>query len=136
MGRVRVKSPLPSSEEGWLDEVARAYRDACETIPFGPAAGVEIRAKDLFHLGPVTCLKLRGIARTKRVLKRATDAALTSYVATESQGAATLRRPHLAFAFAYLASHFGLDLLEPEEVGTIMEYREEHEDRLLALIRG
>lgn len=57
-----------------------------------------------------------------------------SYVGSEDECAVALRRPHLAFAFCYLASHFGLDLLAEDEVQEIMDYVGEHEARLVQLI--
>ncbi|MCK9420533.1 MAG: hypothetical protein M0R70_14270 [Nitrospirae bacterium] len=44
--------PLPSESKAWLKEIAAAYLDAEEAIPFGPAAGAVLTKKDLLHLGP------------------------------------------------------------------------------------
>lgn len=58
----RVKKdtkPLPTAPAIWLKEIAAAYRDAEEAIPFGPMAGVTIISKELFHLAPSVCLKFR-----------------------------------------------------------------------------
>jgi hypothetical protein len=57
-------NPLPTDREGWLIEIGRALRDASEAIPFGPLAGASFGAAELFHLGPVTALKFRGIRRS------------------------------------------------------------------------
>lgn len=64
----------------WMNEIINAYTDAAETIPFGPAAGVEITYRELFHLAPIVCIKFRGIERTTKNLKIVTEAALRSYV--------------------------------------------------------
>src|ERR1700722_18984584 len=104
-------NPLPTSREAWLNEIARALRDASEAIPFGPPVGTSISANELFHLGPVTALKFRGMRRTKRIARKIPGAALASYVATESEGSGSLRDPRVAFAFTYLTSHFALNLL-------------------------
>ncbi|HEX7478406.1 MAG TPA: hypothetical protein VF331_11410 [Polyangiales bacterium] len=128
-------NPVPKSNEAWLKEIAAAYADARETIPFGPLVDAEIREADLFHLAPVVCLKIRGIKRTKAVLKKATDAALVSYVATGAQEPEVFAKPHLAFAFCYLAAHFGLDLLTEEKIGAVMDFVVEHEKRLARLLR-
>src|SRR5262245_22089151 len=62
-----VMNPLPTSREAWLNEIARALRDAAEAIPFGPLVGASFGADELFHLGPVTALKFRGMRRSKRI---------------------------------------------------------------------
>ena len=69
-----MKKPnnMPQSMLEWMDEIIEAYTDAAETIPFGPAAGVEITYRELFHLAPIVCIKFRGIERTKKNLKIAT----------------------------------------------------------------
>lgn len=36
---MKPKNPVPESPEGWLVEIAAAYQDAREAIPFGPAVG-------------------------------------------------------------------------------------------------
>jgi hypothetical protein len=80
------------------------------------------------------CLKFRGIKATKAALNQATDAALSSYVASGDREPEMFGKPHLAFAFCYLAAHFGMDLVSQEEVGSIMDYVEEHEEQLLTAI--
>lgn len=80
---MKVTNPIPHNLDAWLEEIGAAYRDAQETIPFGLLIGQPICAEDLFHLGPVICLKFRGIKNSKSNLKRATDAALSSYVAAQ-----------------------------------------------------
>jgi hypothetical protein len=133
--RPRSPNPSPSTPEEWLGEIARAFRDAAETIPIAPLLDLDIEQGDLFHMAPAVCLKFRGIKGTKRMLRKATDAALTSYVATTSQAPESLSKPHLAFAFCYLVSHFGIDRLTEGEVGELMDFVVEHEDELAAAIR-
>ncbi len=80
----RVKKdtkPLPSAPAEWMKEIAAAYLDAEEAIPFGPAAGVTLTKKDLFHMAPAVCLKFRGLEQKKNI-KKVSEAALNSYVAT------------------------------------------------------
>ena len=132
---VKPSNPMPDSPEAWLDEIAAAYRDGQEAIPFGPLVGQEVKPEDLFHLGPMVCLKFRGIKRTRRLLHKATDAALASYVATKDRIPEVLAVPQLAFAFAHLASHFGLDLLDEQQVEAVMEYVEQNQAKLLALTK-
>ncbi len=123
-------NPLPTSRKAWLKEIARAFRDASEATPFGPLAGVAFGTAELFHLGPVTALKFRGIRRSKRALREITEAALASYVATTSDGSGALADPRVAFAFTYLASHFALNLLTEQEVVELMDYIESHPEAL------
>ena len=66
---MKAKNGIPESPEAWLEEIARAYLDALEMLPFGKLADQEIKAKDLFHLGPPICLKFRGIKSSKQNLK-------------------------------------------------------------------
>ena len=69
---------IPSAPSEWLREIAAAYRDAEEAIPFGPVAGVVITKKELFHIAPAVCLKFRGLDQKKNI-KKVTEAALSSY---------------------------------------------------------
>ena len=126
---------MPDSPRAGLEEIAKAYKDARETIPFGALAGEDITPDDLFHMAPVICLKFRGLRLTRRLRKQATEAALSSYVATEDESPEVFSTPQIAFAFAYLASHFGLDLLDADAVSALMEYVEEHQDKLLSLAK-
>ena len=80
--------------------------------PFGELIGEKIEPKDLFHLGPAICLKFRGIKSPKRNLKRATDAALSSCVATKQIVGNLFDAPQMSFAFCYLGSHVGVGLVE------------------------
>jgi hypothetical protein len=59
-----------------------------------------------------------------------TEAALGSYVLSESEGEGSLTDPRVAFAFTYLASHFALDLLTEEQVAELMDYIESHPETL------
>ena len=123
-------NPLPTSREAWLNEIAGALRDAAEAIPFGPLVGASFGAAELFHLGPLTALKFRGIRRSKRLEREITEAALGSYVVNESEGEGSLTDPRVAFAFTYLASHFALDLLTEQQVAELMDYIESHPETL------
>lgn len=129
------KHPMPDSPRAWLEEIAAAYKDAREAIPFGALVGQDIKPDDLFHMAPVICLKFRGLRATGKLRKQATEAALTSYVATGDESPEAFSTPQIAFAFAYLASHFGLDLLDGDAVGVLMDYVAEHQDKLLSLTR-
>ncbi len=117
----------------WLNEIAAAYLDAEEAIPFGPMAGVTIKKKDLFHLAPAVCLKFRGLEQKKNI-KKVTESALSSYVATLDTAPDSMADPQMAFAFCYIASHFGLGLVTDEEATGILEYVEKHLEELRRMI--
>jgi hypothetical protein len=124
--RRRQTTNIPHTPDKWVDEIAEAYRDAYETKPFGIFVGQKISDKDLFHMTPSICLKFRGIERTKANVDKATEAMLTSYVATEEQTEGIFADQNLAFSFGYLASHYGMDLLTEEEVSEIMIFLEDN----------
>jgi len=54
------------------------------------------------------CLEFRGMERSKKNVKKVTEAALSSYVATLETAPDSMADPQMAFAFCYIASHFGM----------------------------
>ena len=123
-----MKKPnnMPQSMLEWMDEIIEAYTDAAETIPFGPAAGVEITYRELFHLAPIVCIKFRGIERTKKNLKIVTEAALSSYVANEHVHGDTLEHSIMAFALCYVVSHYALKLIGEKKSEDVLNFMEQH----------
>lgn len=119
----------------WISEIADAYLDAYEAIPFGKLIGEKITEKELFHMTPEICLKFRGIKRSKKNVNKTTEAMLASYVATEDQTEGIFKNPHLSFCFAYLACHFALELLTQNQVSEIMDFIEEHQAELKKAIK-
>ena len=130
--RTHPMTPIPKDPQAWIAEIRDAQLDAAEAIPFGPIVGADIAVQDLFHLAPATALKFRGLPFTRRNLKRATDAALSSHVATISQSPELASFPTVCFAFAYLASHYGLGLVSEEQVNSVMNEITENPEQLLA----
>ena len=130
---MKIKHEIPNSPEAWLKEIATAYLDALETAQFGKLTGNKIEENGLFHLGPSVCLKSRGIDHTEKNLKKATDAALSSYVATEEVVGDLFKIPQMSFAYCYLASHFGLDLLDESSLSEVMNYIKNNSGRLLEM---
>jgi hypothetical protein len=128
VARVKRRA-LPASPDAWLEEIRAAYADAQEAIPFGPAVGQRFGEEELFHLAPLVALKFRNLPPRGRTLKRATEAALSSYVANLDHRAAALSEPRLAFAFCYLASHYGLGLVDIATVESLMEFLERNNGR-------
>src|SRR6516165_7724560 len=100
---------FPQHPVEWLHEIDDAYRDAHETLPFMPLVGVMPSENKLFHLAPRVAVKFRGLPLSR--IDTATEAALSSYVASQELAGSALDDPYLAFAFCYLASHFGLGLI-------------------------
>jgi hypothetical protein len=131
---MKAKNPVPASLEVWLVEIAAAYQDAWEAIPFGPAVGEPFGEAELFHLAPAVALKLRGLPRSGRKLARATEAALASYIATRDGNPEVFADPHLSFAFCYLASHHGLGLMGEAQTEEVMDYVERNRRSLARLI--
>ena len=129
------KRPIPAGLEDWLREIAKAFRDARETIPFAEILGESLEDGNLFHLAPFVALKFRGFPPTGSPLKKARDAALSSYVANFSEDDQSIE-PLFAFAFCYVSSHYGLGLLTEEYSHEIISFVEENIDRLQSLIDG
>ncbi|UCD90470.1 MAG: hypothetical protein JSW04_03240 [Desulfobacterales bacterium] len=115
---------IPKTPEAWLQEIAKAYRDALETMQFGKLTENKIEEREFFHLAPSLCLKFRGIKTTEDNLKMATESALSSFVATKDTVSDFFEIPQMAFAFCYLASHFGLDLVDKSTLSEAMGYIE------------
>jgi hypothetical protein len=120
--------PTPKTPHEWLTEIAAAYQDAHETLPFMPLADAEPNETELFHLAPHVAIKFRGLPRSRT--KAAVEAALSSYVATKEQVPDVFDDPYLPFAFCYLASHFGLGLLRHEDVDEAMTFIERNQTDL------
>ena len=129
--------PLPTTNQGWLRDIAWAYRDAAEAKWFGVLAkGGPIRVDEYFHMAPLVCIKFRGIKADEARRKKIIEGALSSYVATTSRGEGgdyIEGSPLLAFTFCYLAAHFVVDLMDEAAVGRVMDFCLAHEDELAGL---
>ena len=136
MGKIRIKNPVPVKHDDWLNEIARAYCDAREAIPFAELIdhGQKMGEENIFHFASAVSLKFRGIRRTNDLLEKATEAALSSYVATQDKDEGMLKSPHIAFAFCYVASHFGLGLITHERGTSILSFLESKDVELASLI--
>lgn len=132
-----IRRPPPKTPNEWLAEIATAYQEAYETLPFLPLVDVEPGEDVLFHLAPQVAVKFRGLPLSRS--DAAVDAALTSHFATNEQPPGIFVNPHLSFAFSYLASHFGLGLLKQEEVAEVMTFIENRQadlGRAIAKLSG
>lgn len=83
-----------------------------------------LASRSSFTFAPAVALKFRGLPFRGATLKRATEAALISCVANLDSQSSVLSDPRLAFAFCYLASHYGLGLVEMAAVESVMEFLE------------
>ena len=88
---------FPQNPAEWLHEIDEAYRDARETIPFMPLVGVRPSESELFHLAPRVAVKFRGLPLSR--IDTATEAALSSYVASQDLAGNAFDDPYLVFAF-------------------------------------
>lgn len=133
---MKVKNPIPANPEGWLREIAKAYADARDAIPFAELIDDKEKfdEKNIFHFAPGVCLKFRGIRRNKQILEKTTEAALLSYVATLDHAAEVFQSPVMAFAFCYVASHFGIGLITENDGHSILGFIEARQSELLDLI--
>lgn len=131
MGRATVPNPVPSSPEEWLDEIAAGYVEAIAATPFARLLGEDLRPSRYFHLAPAIAIDFRHMKRTPALLKKATDAALGSHVSTEERFPEITDDPLLAFSLAYLASHFGMELVTEAVVEGVMAYVDTHRVELL-----
>ena len=132
---MKTKNDKPASKEKWLKEIVEAYFDAAEAIPFGPMAGVDLKERELFHLAPSVCIKFRGLKNTKKILERATEAALSTCVATDDIPGNIMENPVMAFALCYITSHYGLGIIDEIEANDVINYLEEHQNELSKLIK-
>ena len=123
-----MKKPnnMPQSMQEWMNEIINAYTDAAETIPFGPAADVEITYRELFHLAPIVCIKFRGIERKAKNLKIVTEAAMSSYVANEHVHGDTPEHSIMAFTLCYVVSHYALELITEKKSENILNFMAQH----------
>ena len=112
--------PLPVGPAEWRGEVVAAYKDALEALPLAPLVRAKATEHELFHFAPHVAVKFRGLPKSRGNV--AVEAALSSYVASNESG--NLDEPHLAFAFCYLASHFGLGLISEATVNEVMTFLE------------
>ena len=84
-------------------------------------------------MGPAICLKFRGIKSSKKNLKRATDAALSSYAATKEIVGDLFDVPQMSFTFCYLASRLGLELSDENQLTEILDFVGSHLDTLIEM---
>lgn len=115
-----LESNIPQNINQWLDEISRAFLDAKDAIPFGKYVGEKITEDQLFHFAPRVAIKFRGIKPSKKNIKQATEAALSTYVANSDREDIQMKNKYLVFSLCYLASHLGLGILTENSIDKIM----------------
>jgi hypothetical protein len=125
---------IPCDIETWLNEIAKAYQEAKDTIPYGKLIGENLKEKDLFHIAPQLAIKYRGFQGNAKIEKKAIDAALSSYEGNLDNSGDVLKKPEIAFTFCYFAAHFGMNFMKAEKVDEYMRYIEEHEKECIEQI--
>ena len=130
-----LAKPFPRSSEDWLAEIA-ADLDAREAIPFGDLLGEPFREADLFHWRPPWPSSFEAVRARHAAERVQTKLRLPATPQTSRRTQAFSNDPHLAFAFCYLASHYGLRLLTAECVEELMADIERNRKALARLIAG
>jgi len=125
-----MRNNIPKNKKSWIHDISEAYKDAAETVPFAKMLDKELTQKDFFLLAPDICIKRRKIKKTKENREKASEAALCSYVATKDNIDGILDDPIITFTLAYLASHFGLDIVSETEISQLMDYIENNIDEI------
>lgn len=126
--------PLPRTPEAWLAEIRLALKDARETKPFALLNFMWLSEAKLFHLAPQVAFKFRGVLPPEPERKRVIETVLANYVAfTDPEDPHCIpgldRRPELAFALCYVATHSLLELVTDAEVEAILSFCEERLDQ-------
>ena len=124
-------NPIPSSDSEWLEEVRRAFANASEVQLLAGLAGAPVDPDSVAILAPNLCAKFRGLPPSGRKFNQAKEAALSSYAANYESKSEVFAFPEVAFAFSYVVSHYGYDLITEEQACRIMDYFMDHAKRLL-----
>jgi len=132
---MKASNPIPRTPSEWLREIALAFNDARDAIPFGEMLGEALSESELFHIAPDVSLKFRGLPQTIENRERAAQAALASYIETKSQDEESLDDPFFTFGFCYLASHFGLGLLTESEAEEVILFLDANRKQLHELAK-
>ncbi len=129
-------NPIPKTDSAWLDEVKLAFADAAEALPVLAMLGDSTTADALYTIAPNVCAKFRGLPSSGAKFSSARSISLGSYLASCDTHAEAFERPEVAFAFCYVACHFGYDLITRDDVERIMNYLTDHADRLLSPVKA
>jgi hypothetical protein len=121
---------IPKTDAAWLEEVKHAYADAAEALgdPVTPAV--------LYTIAPNVCAKFRGLPAAGAEFDNARSISLGSYLATWDTNAKAFKHPEVAFAFCYVAAHFGYGLISREDVGPLMGYIIDFRDEICSPVKG
>jgi len=128
--------PIVASNDLWLKEIVDAYLNAKAALPYAVAAGKDMKEDDLFHMAPLVCLSFRGIEHSDENRRKATDAAISSYIANEEANQGVLSNPVMAFSFCYILAHYGLDLISDGQCQDILFHVESNLSFIEAGVEG
>jgi hypothetical protein len=126
---------MPADFETWVTEIAHGWIEALETKPYGKSSGQELTDLDLCLLAPYIAVRNRGLEDDKEMTRRAKEAALSSYAANKDHPDGALKVPEMAFAFCYLAGHFGLGLVDAQKVDEYFRKLEGCREEFLEYVR-
>ena len=124
-------NPIPTTNSAWLDEVRHAFADASRALPFNKLLGHNANPAFFPVIASNLCAKYRGLPASGHEFDQAAEATLASYAASANYHAKSFEVPEVAFAFCYVASHFGYGLISEAETGRILDYLVIHADVLL-----
>ena len=124
-------NPIPKTDSAWLEEVRLAFADAAEALPVLAMLGDSTTPAQLYTIAPNVCAKFRGLPSSGARFNGARDTALQSFVESSEIFSEVFECPEVAFAFCYVTSHFGYELLVREDVERIMTYLTDHMVQLL-----
>ena len=128
---MKQKNNLPNSREQWMLEISGAFNHAVEedkellengTIYYG----------DLYQKSPIICLENRSIQKTKKNIQTAESAVHMNFDKFP-EDSIVYESPELSFAFGYLASHFGLKLIEHTLLVDVFNYLVSNLEKLESL---
>lgn len=132
--KARLPFAITETPERFAIEWPGTFRIDGDTMMFTDKSG-RVRAIVGYPTQQIVA-QFRGYSRSARRRKSADEAALASYAANLRANPSVLNDPHLAFAFCYLASHYGLRLLTAERVDELMADIERNRKALARLIAG
>jgi Domain of unknown function (DUF6398) len=124
-------NPIPTTNSAWIDEVRRAFADASTALPFEKLLGNNANPAFFPVLASNLCAKYRGLPFSGHEFDEAAEGTLASYEASAEYHAKSFETPEVAFAFCYVASHYGYGFISETETGRILDYLMDHADLLL-----
>ena len=123
-------SPVPRTSEAWLREVASAWNAAQKPTGLSTLTDLGVDECDRFQVAPIVCMRLRGLQGNNELLQKAVKEAFTTVEESGFTAETLEASPELVFALAYIASHVGAGLLKASTATEVVNFIEDHLDRL------